>query len=169
MSKYIGALKIGDWLECRGPKGKFQYRPNLVENLAMIAGGTGITPMLQVIKAILRNPADKTKISLIFANLTEKDILLKKELDELALKHAQQFQVHYVVNEVKGDAHSWTGSVGFVTPDIISKHLPAPAENVKILICGPPPMNKAMAGHLDSLGYGTLKTPCETSDGVFKF
>ena len=160
-------MKIGDWLECRGPKGKFQYRPNLVPHLGMVAGGTGITPMLQVIKAVLRNPADHTKISLIFANLTEADILLKQELDELSLKHAGRFKVHYVVNEVKEDG--WTGSVGFVTPDIIKAQLPAPSEDLKVLICGPPPMNKAMAAHLDAHGYGLLQTPCDTNDRVFKF
>lgn len=133
----------------------------------MIAGGTGITPMLQVIKAVLRNPLDTTKISLIFANLTEEDILLKKELDDLALQHPEQFRVHYAVDEATSPA--WTGSVGFVTPQVISEHLPKPAENVKVLICGPPPMNKAMAGHLDQLGYGLLNTPCETNDRVFKF
>lgn len=132
----------------------------------MIAGGTGITPMLQVIKAVLRNPLDTTKISLIFANLTEQDILLKKELDELALKHPGQFSVYYVVNQ---SYSSWSGGVGFVTPQMITEHLPGPAENVKVLICGPPPMNKAMAGHLEQLGYGLLQTPCETSDRVFKF
>ena len=49
----------------------------------MIAGGTGITPMLQVIRAILKNPRDTTKLYLIFANQTEEDILLRQELESL--------------------------------------------------------------------------------------
>lgn len=49
----------------------------------MIAGGTGITPMYQVAKALLTDPAETTSISLIYANVTEDDILLRKELDEL--------------------------------------------------------------------------------------
>lgn len=161
-------MKIGEWLECRGPKGKFTYKPNMVSDLGMIAGGTGITPMLQVIKAILRNPLDETKISLVFANLTENDILLKKELDELSIQHENKFKVHYVLNEVVTSA-PWTGKVGFVTPQIISEYLPKPSPSMKILICGPPPMNKAMATHLESLGYDILKTPCEPDDMVFKF
>lgn len=53
----------------------------------MLAGGTGITPMYQVANMILKNPNDKTKMRLIFANLTEEDILLQKELAALAVEH----------------------------------------------------------------------------------
>lgn len=58
------------------------------KHLGMLCGGTGIAPMLQVIKEVLRNPEDKTEISLVFANETFEDILLKSTLDELAEKHA---------------------------------------------------------------------------------
>ena len=50
----------------------------------MIAGGTGITPMYQVTKALMTDPQEFTTISLVYANLTEDDILIKKELDELS-------------------------------------------------------------------------------------
>jgi len=45
------------------------------------------TQMLQVAKEILKNPQDKTEVHLVFANSSEKDILLKEELDALAAKH----------------------------------------------------------------------------------
>jgi len=54
-----------------------------VTNLSMIAGGTGVTPCYQIIKAVLNNPKDKTKINLVYSNTTHEDILLKKELDDL--------------------------------------------------------------------------------------
>ena len=53
----------------------------------MIAGGTGITPILQVIKAVLRDLEDKTKLSLIFGNLSKDDILLYEELKAMARDH----------------------------------------------------------------------------------
>ncbi len=59
-----------------------------------IAGGSGITPMLQVASEIVSNPDDKTQVSLVFANQSEKDIILKKELDEMAAKH-DNFQVSF--------------------------------------------------------------------------
>jgi cytochrome-b5 reductase len=168
VSKYIGNMKIGDWLECKGPKGKMTYQPNMVKNLGMIAGGTGITPMLQVIRSILRNPEDKTQVSLIFGNLTEDDILQRQELDELAMKH-DNFKVYYVINELKNPNFPWEGSTGLIVPEIISQRLPKPGPDTKILICGPPPMNKAMAANLEFLGYDPLKTPCDPNDMVFKF
>ncbi|KAF6172361.1 hypothetical protein GIB67_031261 [Kingdonia uniflora] len=47
----------------------------------------------------------------------------------------------------------WNGGVGFVSKEMIQTHCPAPAEDIQVLRCGPPPMNKAMAAHLDSLEY----------------
>ena len=62
----------------------------------------------------------------------------------------RRFQVHYVLNTA---SQGWRGGVGFVTPDMIKAHLPAPAQDVLVVRCGPPAMNKAMAAHLDLLGY----------------
>lgn len=63
----------------------------LIESVVagMIAGGTGITPMYQVASALLGDPNEYTSISLIYANLTEDDILIKKELDELSNYYAR--------------------------------------------------------------------------------
>jgi cytochrome-b5 reductase len=59
-------------------------------------------------------------------------------------------QVYYVLNKAP---EGWTGGVGFVTAEMIQQHLPAPADDVMVLRCGPAPMNDAMAGHLNSIGY----------------
>ena len=59
-------------------------------------------------------------------------------------------QVHYVLNN---PPDGWTGASGFISSDLIKQHLPAPGKGVKILRCGPLPMNKAMKAHLDALGY----------------
>jgi len=154
MSKYIDNLKVGDDLDVRGPKGLFVYRANMLRAIGMIAGGTGITPMLQVIRAIVKNPEDKTQVSLIFANVAEGDILLKEELDGLAAKH-KNFKVYYVLNM---PPEGWTGGVGFVSQEMVEQNLPKPAADIKIIMCGPPPMNKAMLGHLQSIGYPEEQT-----------
>lgn len=99
-SRYVDALQLGERARFRGPKGRFVYRPNMAREVGMIAGGTGITPILQVIKAILRNPADRTNVSLIFANVHEDDILLHRELRELAETHPSRLKVHFVLDKV---------------------------------------------------------------------
>jgi cytochrome-b5 reductase len=99
----------------------------------MIAGGTGITPMLQIIRAALKNPLDRTKLSLIYANVNPDDILLKNELEELAAVHSNRFKVFYVLNNPLA---GWTGGVGFVSKDQIEQHMPPTDANIKILMCG---------------------------------
>jgi cytochrome-b5 reductase len=89
--------------------------------------------MLQIIRAALKNPQDRTKLSLIYANVNYEDILLKKELDELADKDPTRFEVFYVLNN---PPTGWIGGVGFVTKEQIATHLPASHDNIKILLCG---------------------------------
>lgn len=119
ISKHIASLKVGQSIRTKGPKGQFVYRPGLVRAFGMIAGGTGLAPMLQIIKAIIRNPEDKTEVDFIFANVNVEDILLKDELDELARTH-RNFRVHYVLNN---PPEGWKGGVGFVTEDMIKVRL----------------------------------------------
>lgn len=113
----MAGLSVGQTIKVKGPKGAMVYTPNLVRHFGMIAGGTGITPMLQIIKAINRGRAagDKTEVDLIFANVNPEDILLKEDLDALAAKDPG-FRVHYVLNN---PPEGWTGGVGFVTADMI--------------------------------------------------
>lgn len=119
MSQFVDALQIGDTIAFKGPTGKLQYQGNgqfaikklrkdppvpvRAATVNMIAGGTGITPMLQLVREVLKHKqVDKTRLALLYANQTEGDILLRKELDELAAEHPEQFQVWYtldVVNE----------------------------------------------------------------------
>ena len=73
--------------------------------------------MLQVVDEVLANPADTTKVSLVFGNVSEADILLKKEIDARAKAHPKQFSVHYVVD--KATSSSWTGGVGYVAKSVL--------------------------------------------------
>ncbi|XP_043723250.1 NADH--cytochrome b5 reductase 1 [Telopea speciosissima] len=150
MSHHFREMRVGDYLAVKGPKGRFKYQPGPVRAFGMLAGGSGITPMFQVARAILENPKDNTKVYLIYANVTSEDILLKKELDGLASNYPDRFKVYYVLNQ---PPETWNGGVGFVSKEMIKTHCPAPASDIQILRCGPPPMNKAMAAHLDDLGY----------------
>lgn len=109
----------------------------------MIAGGTGITPMLQIIRAIARDPEDKTTVSLLYANVTEGDILLRKELDEAVIASEGRLEVYHVLNKPPA---GWTQGEGFVSKDLIAEKLAKAldADENKLLMCGPPPMLTAM-------------------------
>jgi len=173
MSSHIYHLKKGEKLQVKGPIPKLAYSKNMKKHLGMLAGGTGITPMLQVLEEVLSENDDKTHVSLVFANNTEQDIILKDRLDALAKKHPNRFEVHYVVAQ-PADAASWKGHTGFINADIVKKHIPGPAEDVMVYVCGPPPFYKALSGskapdysqgELD----GVLKDLGYTKEQVFKF
>ncbi|PXF40795.1 NADH-cytochrome b5 reductase 1 [Gracilariopsis chorda] len=149
MSRYLDSLRIGEAVDVRGPLGKFSYTRNAYRRMNMVCGGTGITPMWQVFRAILSDPGDTTEISLVFANVTEDDVLLRDELDEIA-RTERRFSVYYVLNNPPS---GWDGGVGFVTKDILEDRFGKPDDHTLVLMCGPPPMNKAMKAIVAEMGY----------------
>ncbi|KAL9620418.1 MAG: hypothetical protein Q9160_005003 [Pyrenula sp. 1 TL-2023] len=150
LTPFLNKLNVGDTVEIRGPKGEMKYHKNLVKKLGMIAGGTGLTPMFQIIRRICEDPRDDTQTTLIYANKTEGDILLRRELDDFAKKY-NQFNVHYVLSNPPKD---WQGGEGHVNKQMICDHLPGPAgDDSKILVCGPDPMMEAMVSALQERGF----------------
>ncbi|KAJ8265793.1 hypothetical protein COCON_G00148920 [Conger conger] len=167
MSQYLESLQAGDVVDFRGPGGLMEYKGHgqfavqpdkkspaeirTAKSLGLIAGGTGITPMLQLVRAIVKNPTDLTSCSLLFANQTEKDILLRDELEEIAARHPDRFKFWFTVDQAPKD---WEFSQGYVNADMIQEHLPAPGEDSLVLMCGPPPMIQFTCNPcLDTLGY----------------
>ncbi|XP_036433496.1 NADH-cytochrome b5 reductase 3 [Colossoma macropomum] len=167
MSQYLDSLRIGDTIDFRGPsgllvyqgKGEFAIRPDkkspaVIKNakrVGMIAGGTGITPMLQIIRAIMKDPKDQTVCYLLFANQSEKDILLRPELEEIQANHPDRFNLWYTLDKVPQD---WEFSQGFISEEMVRNRLPPPGDDTLILMCGPPPMIQfACNPNLDKVGH----------------
>jgi len=167
MSQYLESMSIGDTIDVRGPsgllvydgKGQFSIKPDKksdaksvsVSRVSMIAGGTGITPMLQLITAVFRCADDKTELSLLFANQSEDDILVREELEAVQAQHPDRFKLWYTVDRPN---EGWKYSKGFIDADMIKEALFEPSEDNLVLMCGPPPMiNFACQPNLDKLGY----------------
>ncbi|KAK1400000.1 NADH-cytochrome b5 reductase [Heracleum sosnowskyi] len=170
MSQHFASLKPGDVLEVKGPIEKLRYTPNMKKHIGMIAGGSGITPMLQIIEAILKNPDDNTKISLIYANVSPDDILLKKKLDVLEDSHPN-LKIFYTVDNPSSD---WKGGKGYISKDMALKGLPGPGDDTLVLVCGPPGMVKHISGEKANFRTqgeltGILKELGYTEDMVYKF
>jgi len=174
MSQHLDAMKVGDTITMKGPVGYMMYKgcgefhikkeltsptyeiKHTYKHLGMIAGGTGITPMLQLARSVFKNPKDTSDISLLFSNHTEDDVLCRDDLEALAKQNPTRFKVWYTVtNADRPPSSNWKYSKGRVNAAMIKEHMPAPsAGQTIILICGPLGFCKeAVHPALDTLGY----------------
>lgn len=160
-SLFLDSKQPGDYVEIKGPVGVNEYlgrgafklpgRSLTVKHVGMLAGGTGLTPMLQVVQAALRDPEDTCKFSLIYANKTEEDILCRDLLEEAAKSSNGRFTLHYTLDFPPA---GWQHKSGFITANMIKECLPPPSEETLVLMCGPPPMVEfACKKNLEALGY----------------
>ena len=162
MSQHLDALRIGDYLDFRGPVGEFEYKSNgsflldgeecKATRFNMVAGGTGITPCMQVAAEILRHPADATQISLIFAAREAGDLLMRSTLDEWAAHFPTKFKVHYILSD--SWPTNWKYSTGFVDRKLFAEHFFEANNDVYNLMCGPPIMlDRGCTPALTALGH----------------
>ncbi|CCH41732.1 hypothetical protein BN7_1271 [Wickerhamomyces ciferrii] len=165
VSKHFATLKAGQTVNFRGPVGRFNYATNSSKEIGIVAGGSGITPILQVISEVTTTPEDFTKLHLIYANNTANDILLKEELDELNEKYPN-IDIHYTLLTPPAD---WEGEVGYVTKEMVEKYLPKPSDDSRILVCGPQGLKTLMINITKELGFREAKMPSKGDDQVFIF
>ncbi|RLN08354.1 hypothetical protein C2845_PM11G24430 [Panicum miliaceum] len=170
MSQYLDSLPLGATIDIKGPIGHIEYagRGGFVVNgerrfarrLATIAGGTGITPVYQVIQAVLRDqPDDDTEMHLVYANRTEDDMLLREEIDRWAAAHPARLKVWYVVSKVARPEDGWGYGVGRVDEQVMREHLPLGDGETLALVCGPPAMVECtVRPGLEKMGYDLDKS-----------
>ena len=170
VSNYLNTyIKAGSKIEVQGPAGKFSFDPS-VENpshILLIAGGSGVTPMMSILKTALAQCSD-TKISMLFVNKTKTDIMFANELKQLEAEFADRFTlIHYLDEEnkstkqvkKKGLSGLFGGKEsieipGFITADKINdifNTLQINA-NVNAYICGPAGFMNIAEDALYSLG-----------------
>jgi cytochrome-b5 reductase len=162
MGQYLDHLNIGDSIDIMGPKGFIHYdMPSHItltrlrntrsfdfETINMIAGGTGLTPMYQVIQQIIKDKNDHTEVKMIYGNITESDILCREDLE--AMREVSYVDIVFTLDK---PSCCWKEEAGYVTPDMIKKYLASPSQQPITVVCGPPPMMKAVISTLKSLDY----------------
>nr|KAK5445882.1 NADH-cytochrome b5 reductase [Exophiala xenobiotica] len=172
MSEHLHSMNPGQMLSMKGPIPKYPWAPNKHEHITLICGGTGITPMYQLIRAIFKNPEDKTKVSLVFGNVKEEDILLKEEFEKIENEFPQRFRAFYTLDN---PPESWPYGKGVITKELLKEVIPDPkSQNIKVFVCGPPGMYKALSGAKVSPTdqgelSGILKELGYTKEQVYKF
>ena len=118
------------------------------KKLCMLVGGTGITPMIQALHAVLGDPASDIEVIMLYGLRDYKDILGKDLLGSWS-KQSDRLSVTHIWSHEPEDSE-WGGAVGHISKEVIEKHLP-PLEDKEsiIFICGPPPMYNALYGSRD--------------------
>lgn len=95
-------LKVGDILEASQPEGRFTFEPNAdrLKNYAGFAAGSGITPVMSILKSVLESEPNSTFV-LVYGNKSPEETIFYNELHDLQLKYLGRFFVHYVYSQVK--------------------------------------------------------------------
>jgi len=153
-STHLHSLKPGDRLLV-APIKEISWTPNKHPRVALIAGGAGITPMYQLVRGILGNPADRTGVTLVWGVNGDEDIFLRDEFETLEREHPGRFKAVYVVSR-PGDGSKELR--GHVTREVLEgAGVKSGGEgDAQVLVCGPPAMEKALTG---SKGlFGSAKT-----------
>ncbi|HXX76094.1 MAG TPA: NADH-cytochrome b5 reductase [Nitrospiraceae bacterium] len=148
ISKYLHDRHVGDQVLMSGPHTGGHWIDGMATKVGFVAGGTGITPMISIIRWILAKQLD-VEMFLIFANKTEDDIIFRDEWERAVREHLN-FRCYHVLEQPPA---GWSGGTGRITAEILRRRLPSPAPETVIFLCGPPPMVDALETTLRGLGY----------------
>ncbi|XP_027963828.1 cytochrome b5 reductase 4 isoform X1 [Eumetopias jubatus] len=145
-------LHIGDFVSISNPEGNFkisQFRE--LEDLFLLAAGTGFTPMVKILNYALTNIPGLRKVKLMFFNKTEDDIIWRSQLEKLAFKD-KRFDVEFVLSAPTSE---WNGKRGYISPALLSQFLKRSLDNSRVLICicGPTPFTEQGIRLLHDLNF----------------
>ncbi|CCX12219.1 Similar to Nitrate reductase [NADPH]; acc. no. P22945 [Pyronema omphalodes CBS 100304] len=156
MSKLLDKVEIGSEVGVKGPTGKFVYggkgkytlngEEKRTERFNMICGGSGITPVLSVLRAAAEDEEDKTVVRLLDGNRTEEDILCRGLLAELEGKSVDTVSVLHTLSK---PSEKWEGRQGRIDEELIRANA---AEGAVWLVCGPPALEKEVKRVLGEMG-----------------
>lgn len=159
MTLALEALPLGSVIECKGPTGRFEYLGNgqvlisgkqrHIRSFKMICGGTGITPIFQVLRAVMQNTSDPTSCVVLDGNRQEGDILCRGELDAFEAVGGKKCQIIHTLSKA---SDAWTGRRGRISEELLREYAPADSESM-VLICGPGAMEQSAKEILLELGW----------------
>lgn len=159
LSSFLHQCQAGDMVDVRGPVGRFKYDINEHSHIGLIAGGTGITPCLQLLKTILLCPAykdDTTTFTLLYQNRLEQDILLREEIEALQKTYFTRFKLRlFLSNPGNSNSNSSSNSRSSNSSGQVLKEGyidEATLDELQgaglVAVCGPSGFNEAMVAML---------------------
>lgn len=159
-TRTIGTLPLGTRAFVDGPYGAFSIDRHAAPGYVCLAGGIGIAPMLGMLKA-LADRGDTRPVVLFYAYSQWDRMTCREQIE--ALRHRLALSVVYVVNEPTPE---WEGERGWITQEVVSRHLPVGCAAFEYFVCGPPPMMHAVERMLHALGVPRSQVHSELFDLV---
>lgn len=146
----VESVQAGDELEIRGPiGGAFTWRPADGGPLLLVAGGSGVVPLMSMVRAKIASLSD-ADVRLLVSARTLQDLLYREELDRLA--SGELIRRHFTLTRQPAPP-DWPGSARRLDADMLAALGPEPAEGPQIYICGPTGFVDAAADALVGLGH----------------
>jgi cytochrome-b5 reductase len=147
MSRYLcDTLKVGDTVDFKHIAANVKIQaPFPQKHIVMLVGGTGVTPMIQALHAILGDKTAPSQVTMLYGSRVASDILGKELIDSWDKK--DRFTNVHVLSHEPEDS-SWTGMRGHINKELIQKYVPDPSvgDDLMIFVCGPPAMYDALCG-----------------------
>ena len=145
-------IQVGDELESTGPKGSFYHEPLIDgDELVFLAGGSGITPFMSIIRDALRRERP-LNIHLLYGSRAPDDVIYGDELAELAASHSN-FTYSPVMSKAPPD---YDGLTGLLDANLIREQV-GTVEGKTFYVCGPGVMYDFCMAALDELGVPSYK------------
>jgi len=154
----LDVLAPGDAIELRGPIGRyFTWRPGQAGPLMLIAGGSGVVPLMAMLRTRAA-AADGTPVRLLYSSRTEADIIYRDELDRQADAGDGVAIVHTLT---RGRSGAWAGERGRIDQTMLSKHCWPAEQKPRIFVCGPTPFVEAVANAAVTLDHAPERIKTE--------
>ncbi|MCB0383042.1 MAG: ferredoxin--NADP reductase [Psychroserpens sp.] len=142
-------LSVGDVLEVATPKGHFVFEPNdsKTKHIAAFAAGSGITPVLSIIKCALEEEV-QSNVVLVYGNKTTKDTMFLDELLQLQHQYSSRFSIQFVFSQTQEDDAIF-GRIEKSTVNLILKNKYKHLDIDAFYLCGPEGMIQTVKGVLE--------------------
>jgi ring-1,2-phenylacetyl-CoA epoxidase subunit PaaE len=151
-------LKPGDVLEVLPPTGKFYtaLQPTQKKNYVAFAAGSGITPLLSIMKTtLLTEPL--SSFTLVYGNRTKASIIFKEELEALKDKFIDRFRVYHILSREKTDAPINSGRIDTEKLALLFDKVIDLEKSDEFFLCGPEEMIFCIRGYLAGKGVAADK------------
>jgi ferredoxin-NADP reductase len=154
----LDELRVGDQLELRGPiGGYFVWTGAAREPVYLLAGGTGITPLMSILRHRDGLPSRPPAL-LIYSARSWEDIVYRDELEAM-MRHDSSFRLVYALT--RQQPKDWTGHRGRINKGLLAANWFPPAHNPTIYVCGPTTFVETAASLLVEIGFDPLRIKTE--------